>query len=80
MWLFSRVHCKTCVEIKLMIVVGEPPETFIHWAVAENLRDTKFSSEPLFDWYNCKIEKLGGLGKVQSKTFKNQVENVTKDR
>lgn len=63
-----------------MIVVGEPPETFIHWAVAENLRDTKFSSEPLFDWYNCKIEKLGGLGKVQSKTFKNQVENVTKDR
>lgn len=63
-----------------MIVVGEPPETFIHWAVAETLRDTKLSSEPFYVWYNCKIEKLGGLGKVQSKTLKNQAENVTKDR
>lgn len=66
MWLFSRVHCKAYVEIKLMIVVGEPPETFIHWAVAENLRDAKLSSEPLFDWYNCKIENLGGLERCKA--------------
>lgn len=64
----------------MMIVAGEHPETFIHWAVAENLTDTKLSLEPLYVWYSCKIEKLGGLGKVQSKAFKNQAENVTKDR
>lgn len=65
---------------KIMVVGGEPPETFIPWAVAENLRVTKVSSVPFLDWYNGTIEKLGGLGKVQSKTFKNQAENVTKDR
>lgn len=47
-----------------MIVAGELPETFIHWAVAENLRDTKLSSETLFGitaklrswegWERCK--------------------------
>lgn len=49
----------------MMIVVGEPPETFIHWAVAENLRDTKISSEPLFVWYNWKIKKLGKVQGLQ---------------
>lgn len=48
---------------KMMIVGGESCRNIHPAGCGREYIHTKFSSEPIFDWYNWKIDKLIELGK-----------------
>lgn len=48
---------------KVMIVGGRISSNIYPVGCGRDFIHTKLSLEPLFDWYNCKIDKLIELGK-----------------